>query len=199
MSPLSIHRLGHCGVSLSTECSQLAASVKVIVMRSHTHTHSHASSFGLPLCRKQCGRCKLFIALRLQYWSTHHQFAIKPHVPSSHTLILLFYRFHSPIFPFSFPCSYPETATVTVKPLNKGHFRDIESVLYSEVSFVSLHLSCLVPIRSFSHSLCFQFDLPKQRQLISVEAIQEVARECSFVRQYQISVKDSTNILEALE
>ncbi|CAI8041249.1 Ras-related protein Rab-7L1 [Geodia barretti] len=44
-----------------------------------------------------------------------------------------------------------------------------------------------------------KFDLPKQRQLISVEAIQEVARECSFVRQYQISVKDSTNILEALE
>jgi small GTP-binding protein len=44
-----------------------------------------------------------------------------------------------------------------------------------------------------------KFDLPKQRQLISVEDIQTVARECSFVRQYQISVKDSTNILEALE
>ena len=54
---------------------------------------------------------------------------------------------------------------------------------------------------SYSHILIllFQFDLPKQRQLISVEDIQAMARECSFVRQYQISVKDNTNVLEALE
>jgi small GTP-binding protein len=44
-----------------------------------------------------------------------------------------------------------------------------------------------------------KFDLPKQMQQISVEDIQNVARECSFLRQFQISVKDSTNILEALE
>ena len=44
-----------------------------------------------------------------------------------------------------------------------------------------------------------QFDVPKQLQQITLEDIQKVATECSFLRQFQISVKDNTNVLQVLE
>ena len=44
-----------------------------------------------------------------------------------------------------------------------------------------------------------QFDVPKRLQQITLEDIQKVATECSFLRQFQISVKDNTNVQQALE
>ena len=44
-----------------------------------------------------------------------------------------------------------------------------------------------------------QFDVPKQLQQVTIDDIQKVATECSFLRQFQISVKDNTNVLQALE